>query len=52
MAFACEGAYLECVKLFINGGIKINTCVGRDRMSALHYAASQGDYEMAEWLLE
>ena len=52
MAFACEGVYLECIKLFINAGIKINTGVGRERMSALHYAAAQGDYEMAEWLFE
>lgn len=51
MAFACEGVYLECVKILLNAGVKINTGIGRDRMSALHYAAAQGDYEMAEWLL-
>lgn len=35
-----------------SGAIKLGAGVGKDRMTPLHFAAAQGNYELVEYLLE
>jgi ankyrin repeat protein len=55
MTYACELGDIESIKAFLDfssGKIKVNTGQGVERMTPLMYAASQGNYELAEFLLE
>lgn len=38
--------------MLIKAGVKINAGVGKERMQPLAWAASNGNYELCEWLLD
>lgn len=53
-AYACEKGDIETIKAFLDfsdSKIKVNTGQGVDRMTPLMYAAAQGNYELAQFLL-
>lgn len=52
MAYACELGSKECIEALLKGGAKVNTGCGKSRMAPLHYAASKGNFELCQWLLE
>jgi len=55
MTYACELGQIEPIKAFLDysaGKVKVNTRQGLARMTPLMYAASQGNYELAEFLLD
>ena len=52
MGYACKNGDIECIKVLIEQGQKVNQGVGKDRMTPLCWAAALGNYELCEWLLE
>ena len=53
MAYALELGEIEPILAFLDSNIvKINSTHGVDRMTCLHYAAAQGNYEMCKILLD
>ena len=53
MAYALELGEIEPIKAFLDSAVvRINQGQGKDRMTPLGYAASQGNYELCEFLLE
>jgi ankyrin repeat protein len=55
MTYACELGEIEPIKAFLDfsgGKVKVNTGQGVARMTPLMFAASQGNYELCEFLLE
>ena len=53
MAYALELGEIEPIKAFLDSGaVKVNQGQGKDRMTPLMYAASRGNYELCEFLLE
>lgn len=53
--YALENGDIPTIQAFLehsSGKVKINTGQGPDRMSPLMYAATYGNYELAEFLLE
>ena len=55
MTYACELGDIESIKAFLDfskGKIKVDTSQGEEQMTPLMYAASQGNYELAEFLLD
>ena len=53
MTYALELGKIEPIKAFLDSeAVKINQGQGKDRMTPLAYAASQGNYDLCEFLLE
>jgi ankyrin repeat protein len=53
MAYALELGEIEPILAFLDSkAVKINSTHGPDRMTCLHYAAAQGNYELCRILLD
>ena len=53
MAYALDLGEIEPILAFLNSkAVKINQGQGIDRMTCLHYAAAQGNYDLCRILLE
>ena len=52
MALACEFFNLDVIKALLENGAKINQGVDQNRMTPLTWAATLGEYEACEWLIE
>lgn len=53
MAYALKLGEIEPILAFLDSKlVKINSGHGEDRMTSLHYAAAQGNYDMCKILLE
>lgn len=52
MAIACENSDLLSIQALFENGAKPSQGVGSNRMTPLHWAAAQGNYQLCEWLLD
>jgi len=53
MVYACENSSIECIKAILKSkDAKINNGVGPERKMPIHYAASQGNFELVQWLID
>lgn len=52
MAYSCENQNQACIDVLLQHGAKINNGVGKERMTPLHYAASRGNFDLCDFLIE
>lgn len=52
MAYACANGDMESIKALLENGAKVGQACGKEGKQPLAWAASLGNYELCEWLLD